>query len=150
VPQGRYDPLLAELQASGEERIAVEDSTSRHMKAARANFMGDNVHATGDARHHLLASDNVVQATNDRGQLGPMAAAAKAEPGVFGTPRLWGFLIRALEKVRAEFNLSALTYNLRRVLSLRSIEQLLATLRVAQESLLTRLGGFEGEKSVSR
>jgi transposase len=51
---------------------------------------------------------------------------------IFGTLRLWGhdrFLMRGLEKVRAEFSLSALTYNLRRVLNLRSIEQLLAALR---------------------
>jgi len=32
--QGRYDALLAELQASGEEKIAVGDSTSRNMKGA--------------------------------------------------------------------------------------------------------------------
>ena len=51
---------------------------------------------------------------------------------VFGTLRLWGhdcFLLRGLEKVRAEFSLSALAYNLRRVLNLLSIEELLASLR---------------------
>jgi transposase len=270
--KGRYDALLAELQASGEEKIAVGDSKSRPMKGAHGeHFMGYNVQAAGDARHHLLASDDVVQDANDRGQLGPMAAAAKADLGVdrlqatadagyhesdqleaceaagvetfvpeprgssgrgpggrpvfpkeqfrydaeadayhcpggavlprasvnqdhgkarllyyhraacrecplrgqcttaewrvvarrvneavveraaarvaarpemvarrktiiehiFGTLRLWGhdrFLMRGLEKVRAEFSLSALTYNLRRVLNLRSIEQLLAAL----------------------
>jgi hypothetical protein len=36
--------------------------------------------------------------------------------------------MRGLEKVRAEFSLSALSSNLRRVLNLRSIEQLLAAL----------------------
>jgi len=50
---------------------------------------------------------------------------------VFGTLRLWGhvrFLRRGLEKVRAEFSLSALSYNLLRVLNLRSLEPLLAAL----------------------
>jgi transposase len=48
---------------------------------------------------------------------------------VFGTMRRWGFdyfLLRGLEKVRAEFSLAALTYNLRRVLNLVSLEKLLA------------------------
>jgi transposase len=50
---------------------------------------------------------------------------------VFGTMRRWGFdcfLLRGLEKVKAEFSLAALTYNLRRVLNLVSLAKLLATL----------------------
>lgn len=53
---------------------------------------------------------------------------------VFGTLRLGGhdvFLCRGLEKVRAEFSLSALSYNLRRALNLLGVEKLLATLRSA-------------------
>jgi transposase len=48
---------------------------------------------------------------------------------VFGTLRLWGhdeFLCRGLAMVRAEFSLSALSYNLRRVLNLKSVAELLA------------------------
>jgi transposase len=48
---------------------------------------------------------------------------------VFGSLRQWGhdtFLMRGLEKVRAEFSLSALTYNLRRVLNIFTTEKLLA------------------------
>jgi transposase len=51
---------------------------------------------------------------------------------VFGTLRLWGhdvFLMKGLEKVRAEFTLSALAYNLRRVLNLMSVAELLAAVR---------------------
>lgn len=47
---------------------------------------------------------------------------------VFGTLRNWGhdkFLMKGIEKVRAEFTLSALTYNLRRLLSLFPYHQLL-------------------------
>ena len=50
---------------------------------------------------------------------------------VFGILRLWGhdrFLLRGLEKVRAEFSLSALTYNLRRVLNIVGPAPLLAAL----------------------
>jgi transposase len=45
---------------------------------------------------------------------------------VFGTLRNWGhddFLMRGLAKVRAEFSLSSLAYNLRRVLNLISLER---------------------------
>jgi transposase len=48
---------------------------------------------------------------------------------VFGTLRNWGhdtFLTRGLESVRAEFSLSALSYNLRRALQLVSVERLVA------------------------
>ena len=50
---------------------------------------------------------------------------------VFGTLRNWGhdtFLMKGLEKVRAEFDLSCLSYNLRRVLNLVAMEELLAAL----------------------
>jgi transposase len=51
---------------------------------------------------------------------------------VFGTLRIWGhdtFLCRGLEMVRAEFSLSALSYNLRRLINLFGVEKLLAALR---------------------
>lgn len=50
---------------------------------------------------------------------------------VFGTLRNWGhdrFLMRGLNKVRAEFSLSALAYNLRRVLNLIGCEGLIQKL----------------------
>ncbi len=54
---------------------------------------------------------------------------------VFGSLRNWGhdrFLMRGLENVRAEFSLSALTYNLRRVLSLLDVPTLLEKLSETQ------------------
>jgi IS5 family transposase len=51
---------------------------------------------------------------------------------VFGTLRHWGhdrFLMRGLAKVQAEFSLSALTYNLRRLLNLFAVDALLAALK---------------------
>lgn len=51
---------------------------------------------------------------------------------VFGTLRMWGhdrFLMRGLEKVRAEFSLSAICYNLRRLINLLGVERLIATLK---------------------
>ena len=51
---------------------------------------------------------------------------------VFGTLRLCGhdeFLCRGLEMVRAEFSLSALSYNVRRALNILGVEKLLAAMR---------------------
>jgi len=51
--------------------------------------------------------------------------------------RNWGhdeFLLKGLEKVRAEMSLSGLVYNLRRVLNLLSVEELLRALSPAAES----------------
>lgn len=52
---------------------------------------------------------------------------------VFGTLRNWGhdkFLLKGLEKVKGEFALSALVYNLRRVLTIVPMEKFLKTLNV--------------------
>ena len=52
----------------------------------------------------------------------------------FGTIKQWmnqgAFLMRGLEKVRAEFSLTALAYNLRRVLNIVGFTELMAALKV--------------------
>ena len=70
-----------------------------------------------------------------------MAARLKARPDIlnqrrevvehpFGTIKQWmnqgAFLMRGLEKVRAEFSLTALVYNLRRALNIVGMEELMA------------------------
>jgi hypothetical protein len=58
---------------------------------------------------------------------------------VFGTLRQWThdtFLMRGLKKVRAEFSLSSLVYNLRRVLNLVSLQELLAGLKTLRKSAI--------------
>jgi transposase len=63
-----------------------------------------------------------------------VAARKEIVEHVFGTLRNWThdtFLLRGLAKVRAEFSLSALVYNLRRVLNVVSMEQLLKSIGFA-------------------
>ena len=52
----------------------------------------------------------------------------------FGTIKQWmyqgAFLMRGLEKVRAEFSLTALAYNLRRVLNIVEFPRLMAALAI--------------------
>ncbi len=72
-----------------------------------------------------------------------MAARLKARPGIldirrstvehpFGTIKQWmyqgAFLMRGLEKVCAEFNLTALAYNLRRALNILGMDKMMAAL----------------------
>jgi hypothetical protein len=59
------------------------------------------------------------------------ATTAQATAGhPFGTIKQWmnqgAFLMRGLEKVRAEFTLTTLVYNLRRALNIIGIEDLMA------------------------
>jgi len=53
----------------------------------------------------------------------------------FGSIKQWmnqgAFLMRGLEKVRAEFSLTALTYNVRRVLNLVAFGKLMAAVKAA-------------------
>ena len=75
-----------------------------------------------------------------------MAARLAQRPGIldqrresvehpFGTIKQWmyqgAFLMRGLEKVRAEFSLTALAYNIRRVLNLVAFGELMAAAKAA-------------------
>ena len=83
------------------------------------------------ARHAQAAA---VAATAARVAAAPEQVAVRKEivEHIFGTLRIWGhdeFLMKGLAKVRGEFSLSATGYNLRRVLNLRTVPELLAALR---------------------
>ena len=53
----------------------------------------------------------------------------------FGSIKQWinqgAFLMRGLEKVRGEFSLTALAYNIRRVLNLVAFDKLMAAVKAA-------------------
>jgi len=77
-----------------------------------------------------VANESVVERQAQRSALKPKLLAKRKTivEHVFGTLRNWGhdcFLMRGLAAVRAEFSLSALTYNLRRVLNLIELPQFL-------------------------
>lgn len=70
-------------------------------------------------------------AERTRGRADLVARRKTIVEHVFGTLRQWNhdrFLTRGLGKVRGEFSLSALVYNLRRALNLRSVEELIGAL----------------------
>lgn len=80
-----------------------------------------------------LVNEAVVERAAARLAKRPEMCAVRKETveHVFGSIRNWNhdvFLLRGLAKVRAEFNLSALVYNLRRVLNLIPLQDLLKKL----------------------
>lgn len=89
--------------------------------------------------HRMIArlpNESVMEANAQRVRAHPQIVVERKIiiEHVFGTLRNWGhdeFLMRGLQKVRAEFNLSALVYNLRRVLNLLPMEKLLQALKLA-------------------
>ena len=77
--KGDYDRLLTDLQASGQKGISLTDPESRKLKGPHGHLLGYNVQVAVDARHDLIAAQEVVQAANDREQLSGLALAAKKE-----------------------------------------------------------------------
>ena len=73
--QGKYDELLAEMKAAQQTEVSLTDPDSRGMKKVAVGY---NVQVAVDAKHHLIAAPEVVQAASDYGQLSPMATTAQA------------------------------------------------------------------------
>jgi len=82
-----------------------------------------------------LPNEDVVERTAARLEAHPEMMPRRRDivEHVYGTMRLWGyddFLLRGLGKVRAEFSLSALAYNMRRVLNLFEVSELLPHMKM--------------------
>lgn len=91
-------------------------------------------HRTINRSVHEEAVERAAQRLAERPHM--MHLRRRSVEHVFGTLRMWGhdsFLTKGLPNVRAEFSLSALAYNLRRVLNLLPLQQLIqaATSRLA-------------------
>ena len=139
--QFRYDAAVDTYQCPGGQTLA---RTGRQEKHGRQYALYTNPAACAACplrsqcttaehwaiRRHDLAP--VVERAAARVAAHPEKAAARKETveHVFGTLRLWhhdAFLMVGLEKVRAEFSLSALVYNLRRVLNVVEWAELMRT-----------------------
>jgi transposase len=78
----QYETWLKEMGEKGESEKSLTDQDSRKLKGMRGHLIGYNVQIAVDAKHDLIAVDEVVQDANDLKQLAPMALAAKEELGV--------------------------------------------------------------------
>lgn len=136
-----YDALADAYRCPGGQTLAYKGSGKRQDKergfyydlaACRACALKAQC-TTGT--HRVLtrrANEAVVERARRRVLAQPEKVARRKEivEHVFGTLRNWHhdyFLMQGLAKVRGEFSLSALIYNLRRVLNLVTMTELLAT-----------------------
>ena len=76
-----HEELLAQLDAE-QKQISVTDPDTRRMPAAQGNVVGYNAQVAVDAKHKLIAADEVTNEVNDYGQLAEVALEAKANLGL--------------------------------------------------------------------
>jgi transposase len=135
----KYDPATDTYQCpNGQTLVHVFNSTCRGKDRATYYNFAACAHCPIKAqcttsRYRVIArrlNEAVVERQIARLQSHPGMMARRRElvEHVFGTLRNWNhdyFLMRGLEKVRAELSLSALAYNLRRVLNVVDMTRLL-------------------------
>jgi transposase len=76
---GNYEDLLQGLKETKQDQISLTDPDARVMKGVHGHSLGYNVQAAVDAKHHLIAAQDVTAQANDQQQLAPMALAAKEQ-----------------------------------------------------------------------
>jgi transposase len=140
----KYDPETDSFTCPAGQRLTPYSSSAlRQLK--KINYA--NRKACRDCPLRARCTDNqfrTVSRLENEAVLDRMAARLALRPGIlgqrreavehpFGTIKQWmyqsAFLMRGLEKVRAEFSLTALAYNLRRVLNLVGFAQLMTVVR---------------------
>jgi transposase len=72
-----HSELLAELDDE-QKQISLTDPDTRRMPAAQGNVVGYNAQLAVDAKHKLIAADDVTNEVNDLRQLAEVALEAKA------------------------------------------------------------------------
>jgi transposase len=142
----KYDPETDSFTCPAGQRLTPYSSSAlRQLK--KINYA--NRKACRDCPLRARCTDNqfrTVSRLENEAVLDRMAARLALRPGIlgqrreavehpFGTIKQWmyqgAFLMRGLEKVRAEFSLTALAYNIRRVLNLVAFDKLMAVLKAA-------------------
>jgi transposase len=75
----RYEEHQRGLKEEGERQLSLTDAESRRMKTREGFGVCYNAQIAVDAKHHLIAAQDVTNEVNDREQLAEMARAAKEE-----------------------------------------------------------------------
>ena len=76
--QDWHKELLAQLQDGEEKQVSVTDPDTRKMPTAHGTVVGYNAQMAVDAKHKLIAADDVTNEVTDYQQLANVALAAKA------------------------------------------------------------------------
>ncbi len=138
-----YDAAANEYQCPGGERLKLRGTCKRsnerkhliYANAAACRKCPIKARCTAGAYRTIqrLPNEAVLERAAARmaGRTGMSSRRREVVEHVFGTLKQWGhgdFLMRGLEKVTGEFHLSALAYNLKRVLKLKTFGELLEAL----------------------
>ncbi len=142
----KYDPETDSFTCPAGQRLTPYASSAlRQLK--KINYT--NRKACRDCPLRARCTGNqfrTVSRLENEAVLDRMAARLALRPGIlgqrrevvehpFGTIKQWmyqgAFLMRGVEKVRAEFSLTALAYNIRRVLNLVAFDKLMAAVKAA-------------------
>src|SRR5664280_653424 len=75
--QDCHAELLAQLQDGEEKQVSVTDPDTRKMPTAHGTMVGYNAQMAVDAKHKLIAADDVTNEVTDYQQLANVALAAK-------------------------------------------------------------------------
>jgi transposase len=75
--QDWHKELLAQLQDGEEKQVSVTDPDTRKMPTAHGTMVGYNAQMAVDAKHKLIAADDVTNEVTDLHQLANVALAAK-------------------------------------------------------------------------
>jgi transposase len=73
-----HEELLAELQGGEDKQVSVTDPDSRKMPTAHGTMVGYNAQMAVDAKHKLIAAEDVTNEVTDLHQLATVALEAKA------------------------------------------------------------------------
>ena len=73
-----HKELLAQLQDGEDKQISVSDPDTRKMPTAHGTIVGYNAQMAVDAKHKLIAAEDVTNQVTDYQQLANVAIEAKA------------------------------------------------------------------------
>jgi hypothetical protein len=77
-----YEGWEVELEASEEKQLSLSDPDARRMHTAQGNVVGYNAQLAVDAKHKLIAAQDVTNAATDVRQLANVALEAKENLGL--------------------------------------------------------------------
>ena len=80
--QDWHKELLAQLQDGEDKQVSVSDPDTRKLPTAHGTIVGYNAQMAVDAKHKLIAADDVTNQVTDYKQLANVALAAKANLAV--------------------------------------------------------------------
>jgi transposase len=132
-----YDPETDTYRCPGGQSLSFRFNTvekERHIRYYKTSACGRCPLKAKCTRITRWIDEHIIEQTQQRVKEHPEIMRKRKElvEHPFGTLKFWWdhshFLMRGLQKVKAEFSLSTLAYNIRRVLNILGVQRLMAAL----------------------